>query len=145
MPRTEVPNESVFGPGPGRVTSHIYRETEIVDLLAAARGLNPRGGLRSATFEMLFGLIASTGLRGGSEALALLDGDVDLAVGTLTVRQTKFAKSRLLPLHPSTVGALTRYRQMRTRHMRTAIDSPFFISARCQRSPCPPRFGAHEY
>ncbi len=130
-PRTEVPDESVFGPVPGRVTPHIYRETELVDLLAAARGLNPLGGLRPATYETLFGLIASTGLR-VSEALALLDGDVELAKGTLTVRQTKFAKSRLLPLHPSTVEALTRYRQLRSRHMRTATDSPFFISTRGQ-------------
>lgn len=131
-PRTEVPDESVFGPAPGRVTPHIYREAEIVELLAAARGLNPRGGLRPATFETLFGLIASTGLR-VSEALALLDGDVDLAVGTLTVRQTKFAKSRLLPLHPSTVKALTRYRQLRSRHVRTTTDSPFFIGTRGRR------------
>jgi site-specific recombinase XerD len=67
-PSTEVPDESVFGPVPGRVTPHIYREAEIVDLLAAARGLNPRGGLRPATYEMLFGLIASTGLRVEIEA-----------------------------------------------------------------------------
>jgi integrase len=131
-PCTEVPDESVFGPVPGRVTPHIYRETEIVDLLAAARALNPRGGLRAATFETLFGLIASTGLR-VSEARALLDDDVDLTVGTLTVRQTKFAKSRLLPLHPSTVEALTRYRQLRNRHVRVATDSPFFIGTRGRR------------
>jgi len=113
--RTEVPDESVFGPVPGRVAPHIYREDEIVELLAAARQLTPRGGLRPATYETLFGLIASAGLR-VSEALALRDRDVDLAAGMLTVRQTKFAKSRQLPLHPSTVDALTRYRRLRRRH-----------------------------
>src|SRR5580658_5466083 len=88
-PRTEVPDESVFGPVPGRVAPHVYREDEIVKLLAAARQLNPRGGLRPATYETLLGLIASAGLR-VSEALALRDRDVDLTAGMLIVRQTKF-------------------------------------------------------
>jgi len=131
-PRTEVPDESVFGPVPGRVAPHIYREAEIVELLAAARQLNPQGGLRPTTFETLFGLIASAGLR-VSEALALLDGDIDLTAGTLTVRQTKFAKSRLLPLHPSTVQALARYRRLRGRQVHTAAETPFFVGTRGQR------------
>jgi integrase len=131
-PRTEVPDESVFGPVPGRVAPHIYREEEIVDLLAAARRLQPQGGLRPAAFETLFGLIASAGLR-VSEALDLLDTDVDLNSGALTVRQTKFAKSRLLPLHPSTVNALERYRRQRTRHVRTTAETPFFVGTRGQR------------
>ncbi|MFZ1682487.1 MAG: integrase, partial [Candidatus Zixiibacteriota bacterium] len=48
-PDTEVPDESIFGPVPGRVAPHIYREEEIVELLAAARKLGPRGSLRPAT------------------------------------------------------------------------------------------------
>jgi integrase len=131
-PRTEVPDESVFGPVPGRVAPHIYREDEIVELLAAARGLNPQGGLRPATFETLFGLIASAGMR-VSEALALLDADVDLTAGTLTVRQTKFAKSRRLPLHSSTVEALVRYRRLRCRQVRSTAQTPFFVGTRGRR------------
>jgi integrase len=131
-PRTEVPDESVFGPVPGRVAPHIYREDEIVELLAAARRLNPQGGLRPATFETLFGLIASAGMR-VSEALALLDADVDLTAGTLTVRQTKFAKSRRLPLHSSTVEALVRYRRLRCRQVRCTAQTPFFVGTRGRR------------
>ena len=56
---------------------HIYTEREIVDLLSAARRLGPAPGLRGATYEALFGLIASTGLR-VSEALQLRNVDVDL-------------------------------------------------------------------
>jgi integrase len=130
-PRTEVPDGSVFGPVPGRVAPHIYRQEEIVELLAAARGLQPHGGLRPATYEALFGLIASVGLR-VSEALSLLDADVDLKFATLTVRQTKFAKSRRLPLHPSTVVALERYRRLRVRHVRTTAESCFFVGTRGQ-------------
>jgi integrase len=131
-PLTEVPDESIFGPLPGRVAPHIYREEEIVELLSAARTLNSQGGLRPATFETLFGLIASVGLR-VSEALALLDADVDLKDGTLTIRQTKFKKSRLLPLHPSTVEALTRYRQLRMCQVPITAQTPFFIGTRGQR------------
>jgi integrase len=128
-PDTEVPDELIFGPEPGRVAPHIYREREIVELLAAARQLGPRGGLRPATFETLFGLMASTGLR-VSEAIHLRDADVDLKRGMLTVRQTKFAKSRQLPVHPSTVEALARYRRQRARRIPTTADTPFLISSR---------------
>lgn len=131
-PSTEVPDASVFGPVPGRVAPHIYRDDEIVELLAAARDLNPQGGLRPATYETLFGLIAAAGLR-VSEALSLLDTDVDLSDNTLMVRQTKFAKSRLLPLHPSTVEVLVRYRQLRSRQIPTTADTPFFVGTRGHR------------
>lgn len=131
-PHSEVPDESLFGPVPGRVAPHIYREEEIVELLGAARRLDPRGGLRPATFEALFGLIASSGLR-VSEALALRDADVDLIAGMLTVQRTKFAKSRQLPLHTSTVTALSRYRRLRAQFVRTSPQMPFFIGSRGRR------------
>lgn len=107
----------------------IYHEDEIVELLAAARQLGPHGSLRPMTFETLFGLMASTGLR-VSEAIHLRDDDVDLKHGMLTIRQTKFAKSRQLPLHPSTVTALSRYRRQRARYVPTTDDSPFLIGSR---------------
>ena len=128
-PRTAVPDESIFGPVPGRVTPHIYRDEEIIALLAAARALYPESGLRAVTFETVFGLLASTGLR-VSEALALRDDDVDLTAGTLTVRRTKFAKSRLVPLHWSTVEALARYRRRRCRAVHASAQMPFFIGTR---------------
>lgn len=131
-PDTELPEPSLFGPEPGRVAPHIYREEEIVELLAAARRLGPRGSLRPATFETLFGLMASTGLR-VSEAIHLRDADVDLKRGMLTVRQTKFAKSRQVPMHPSTVEALARYRRQRARRVLTTADTPFFIGSRGRR------------
>lgn len=131
-PDTEVPDESIFGTPPGRVAPHIYHDEEIVELLSVARALGPHGSLRPATFETLFGLMASTGLR-VSEAIHLHDADVDLRHGMLIVRQTKFAKSRQLPLHPSTVAALARYRQQRTRYVSATADTPFLIGSRGQR------------
>lgn len=131
-PDTEVPEASLFGPERGRVAPHIYREEEVVDLLAAARILGPSGSIRPFTFETLFGLMASTGLR-VSEAIHLRDADVDLKRAMLTIRQTKFAKSRQLPIHPSTVEALARYRKQRERHLSTTPGMPFLISSRGRR------------
>ena len=128
-PATEVPDEAVFGRVPGRTTPHVYRDQEIVELLAAAGQLGPPGGLRAAVMETLFGLIACTGLR-ISEALGLGDADVDLKAEALTVRQSKFGKSRLIPLHPSAVEALARYRTQRARHVRVTPDAPFFVATR---------------
>ena len=126
---TEVPDDSTFGPLPGRRAPHIYREKEIVALLAAARKLGPSDGLRAATYETLFGLIASAGLR-ISEAIGLADIDVDLDACVLTVRQTKFGKSRLIPLHQSVIAPLANYRALRLRHFRTTPRMPFFIGSR---------------
>jgi integrase len=135
-PDTEIPEASLFGPEPGRVAPHIYREDEIADLLAAARALGPSGSLRPFTYETLFGLMASTGVR-VSEAIHLRDADADLKLGMLTIRQTKFAKSRQLPIHPSTVKALVRYRKQRERYRPTTTGMPFLIGSRGRRLGLP--------
>ena len=128
-PSTEVPTDAVFGPIPGRVTPHIYREDEIVQLMGEAVKLGPVGGLRGKVVQTLFGLMACTGLR-ISEALALRDADVDMKSGVLTIHQSKFGKSRLVPLHPSAVDALVHYRKQRDRHVQPSADTPFFVSTR---------------
>jgi len=136
-PRTEVPDDAIFGRLPERQAPHIYTEQEIVDLLAAARRLGPTPGLRGAIFETLFGLIASTGMR-ISEALSLHNEDVDLKCGMLTIHQTKFGKSRQVPMHSSTVDALRRYRWMRDLASVSAQnDAPFFVGTRGRRQGRP--------
>lgn len=132
-PHTEVPDDSIFGRIGQRLAPHIYSEQEITDLLAAAHKLDSFiPGLRGATYETLFGLIASTGLR-ISEALHLLDLDVDLKSGMLTIRQTKFAKSRHVPIHPSTIEILKQYRSKRNLYIAVTDHTPFFISTRGRR------------
>ena len=132
-PHTEVPDDAIFGSLPERLAPHIYSEQEIADLLAAARRLGPAEGLRCVVYETLFGLIASTGMR-ISEALALLNKDVDLKYGMLTIHQTKFGKSRQIPLHPSTVAALRRYLWLRSLVGSFEQDeAPLFIGTRGRR------------
>ena len=128
-PETEIPEKSVFGRINRRLAPHIYTENEIKDLLNAAHHLKPEGGLRSATYETLFGLIASTGLR-VSEAVSLLNNDVDLKHGMLTIRQTKFSKSRYVPLHPTAIKELRKYYLLRNSYTHTSDEATFFIGSR---------------
>jgi len=132
-PATEVPDDTIFGRLPERQAPHIYSDEEVQQLLATARQLGPKPGLRGLVYETLFGLIASTGLR-LSEALSLTVGDVDLRRGLLTIRRTKFAKSRQVPLHLSTMQALSQYRWMRDlAGAGRDDDAPFFIGTRGHR------------
>jgi integrase/recombinase XerC len=124
---TEVLPTYALGRGHRRLTPHIYTEQEILQLLRHAERLAPVGGLRPMMYRTLFGLLAAVGLR-LSEALKLCVGDVDLNGATITVRQTKFHKSRCLPIHASVVQALTQYRRMRDRHADADPDAPFFVS-----------------
>lgn len=129
-PRTEVPDDAIFGRLTGRLAPHIYSQQEVVDLLAAARRLGPPDSIRGAVFEALFGLVASTGMRVG-EARSLRNADVDLKTGMLTIHQAKLGKARQVPLHASTVAALRRYRHARDQAgASTDADAAFFVSMR---------------
>ena len=101
--------------------------TSGIGLLAAALALPPEDGLRRWTYHTLFGLIAVTGMR-LSEAMGLERDDVDLDTGVLTVRLTKFGKSRLVPLHPTTSAALRSYVNRRDAHLGPRCGSTFFVA-----------------
>jgi len=124
---TEVLAPGLLGRRCRRPAPHIYTDEEIGDLLDQASRLKPPGGLRPRTYRTLFGLIVAAGLR-LSEALKLRVGDVDLHRATITVRETKFHKSRCLPLHASVVQELAHYRQVRDRHADPGTSAPFFVS-----------------
>lgn len=124
---TEVLPTNELGRGHRRLTPHIYTDEEILQLLQHADCLTPMGGLRPLMYRTLFGLIAAVGLR-LSEALKLRLGDVDLETSTITVRQTKFHKSRCLPIHASVVRALAEYRRMRDLQADIDPGAPFFVS-----------------
>jgi integrase len=133
-PITEVPPRSLLGRAHRRPLHHIFTESEITALVGQARQLTPQGGLRPATFAALFGLIAACGLR-VSEALRLTCADVDLDSGVLTIRATKFRKSRLVPLHPTTTLALRTYGDCRDRAAPRSALSAFFATATGSRLP----------
>ncbi|MEW6470706.1 MAG: tyrosine-type recombinase/integrase [Actinomycetota bacterium] len=124
-PRCEVPPRDVISTGHRRVPPHIYSAGEIDTLMAQARRLSPP--LRAATFETLIGLLAVTGMRPG-EALRLNRTDVDLETGTIAILATKFNKSRVLALHPTTVTALAAYTAGRDRRWPQPLTTGFFVS-----------------
>ena len=127
-PKTEVPAVGLL-PGLKRAKPYVYSDEEVSALLAAALSLPPAGALRRWTYHCLFGLIAVTGMR-LSEAIGLECDDVDLDAGGLTIRLTKFGKSRLVPLHPTTSTALRDYAQRRDTHLPTRRTSHFFVAER---------------
>jgi integrase/recombinase XerD len=110
-PSTEMPPLDLLFAPHRRITPYVLSDDEIAALMGAARDLvNP---LRAATFETFIGLLVVTGLRGG-EAMRLDRSDVDWSRGLLSVRDSKFAKSRRVPIHGTTLDALKQYLSRRT-------------------------------
>ncbi|MFY9829748.1 MAG: tyrosine-type recombinase/integrase [Rhodoplanes sp.] len=126
-PGTAIPSADLFGRGHRRLTPHIYTDDEVAELLLAAGKLPPAGSLRPVTYQTLFGLIAATGLR-LSEALNLRCIDFDSAQSRLTIRKTKFRKSRHVPLHLTAAAALAQYRQQRDHRFGSAATDHFFVT-----------------
>ena len=126
-PRTEVPPQGLLPHRYHRKAPHIYSDEEIKQLIEAANELPSENGLRPHTYSTLLGLLAVTGMR-MNESIGLQCKDVDLTQGVLTIVQTKFGKSRLLPLHPSTQRALQQYECRRNQICPNPRDPNFFLS-----------------
>ena len=110
-PATEIPPAGLIPAGGGhRAVPYIYSAGDVAKLLAAAGRLPT--AYRADTYRTLIGLVAVTGMRVG-ETVRLDRGDVDLGQGLLTIRDSKFGKSRQIPVHPSTVEVLAGYARRR--------------------------------
>ena len=128
-PRTEVPPEGLIPYRYYRKPPYIYNDDEIKRLMSAASELSSSKGLRASSFSTLFGLLSVTGMR-VNEVLMLDRQDVDLEQGILTIRRTKFGKSRLVPVHSSTHDVLKRYDKLRVRVFPQPATPAFFVSER---------------
>lgn len=121
-PATQIPPLGLLPGGSKRAHPYLYSEAEILRLLEGAKAYpswNRFPGpwwsrFQAWTFYCIFGLLAVTGMRVG-EVLGLESGDIDWREGVLTIRQAKFGKSRLVPLHPSTLKALATFARHRDR------------------------------
>lgn len=125
--RTQIPSVQLLGKAHRRVRPHIYSEADILALTEVAKSLLPTKGIRPKTFRVLIGLLYSTGLR-ISEALRLRQSDVDFSSGILSIVQTKFFKSRLVPVHASTKSHLEEYSSYRDRYFSEPQSKRFFLS-----------------
>ena len=125
-PAHEIPPPDAFGHASvRRGIAHIYSADDIARLIDAALRLKPQGSIRPITYATLFALLASTGLR-ISEALALTVNDI--TTDGLIIRNTKFRKSRLVPLHQTTRDGLNRYLSARARA--APPETVLFVSQR---------------
>jgi len=131
-PQTEVPPPRLLPARRRRNRPHIFTDAEIGRLMAEAARLRSSTGLRPLTYTTLIGLLASTGLRPG-EALALDKSDVDFENGILSIRQTKFGKSRFVPLEPSAREALQQYAERRDALCLCPQSPAFLLSERGRR------------
>jgi integrase/recombinase XerD len=124
--RTEVPPADLIPYRKQRPAPHLYTTDEIVALMREASGLiRP---LRAASYATIVGLLATTGMR-VSEALALDDADLDWERDLLTIRSSKFGKSRHVPLHRTTLTALRDYLRRRDRLRPHRRSSAVFLSS----------------
>jgi integrase/recombinase XerD len=131
-PFTEVPSPTLMPYRSTRARPYLYTEQEVRGLLDAALQMPtrwPSTPLRPWVLHCLLGLLSVTGLR-ISEALDLKLDDVDLGQAMLTIRAAKFGRSRLLPLHPSTVTVLARYLQRRQQYLGLRRSDYVFVSNR---------------
>ena len=130
VPGTEIPAHGLLA-APRRQRPYVLSDAEIEGLVVAAAKAPPRGTLRPVMLPALLGLLASTGLRIG-EAVRLRVNDVRLDTDPphLRVLQTKFQKSRLVPMHPSAAAALAAYLRRREDLGYHALSDAVFVAER---------------
>lgn len=129
-PRTEIPPPGLIAFKQRWRPPYLFTPAEIKTLMSLARRLRWR--LPAASHETLIGLLAATGMRVG-EALRLDQEDIDWNTGILSVRESKFGKSRMVPIRPSTLKALDRYACIRDELCPRQRTKAFFASVRGNR------------
>lgn len=136
-PDNYVPESRLIKRGPTVRLPHIYTTEEAMKLIRLARMLTPNGSLRPHTYSTLIALLWVSGLR-IREALKLNLEDVDTDNAVLHIRESKFFKSRFVPLTLSSAAALETYRRLRAEHGHDQRPgAPFFINEcarRCSHS-----------
>jgi len=127
-PDTDVPGPGLL-PSPRRPKPYLFTSTQLAALFAAAQASRPHGSLRPHTLSTLIGLLSSTGLRIG-EAIRLRVDHVKLDHDPpqLHILETKFHKSRIVPLHPSTADHLRCYAEQRAHLHYDGLSDAFFVS-----------------
>jgi integrase/recombinase XerD len=128
VPETEIPDRGLITYC-RRPKPYIFSEAEIERLIASALACGPADSLRPHTLSAVIGALAATGLRVG-EAIRLKNDDVQLdeLPPHLVIRETKFHKSRIVPLHATVAEMLRQYSDERRRLQYHALSEAFFVS-----------------
>ena len=131
-PTCFVPDPLLFPSQHQPVRPYIFTHGEIAKLIEVAERLKPSrdNPVRAEVFTLALTLLYTTGLRRG-ELLRMTVGDYDMRERALLVRESKFHKSRFLPLSADGVLALERYLQARrTRRLRVSPETPLIWNRR---------------
>jgi len=131
---TYIPEKGLVGPAKVQTKPYIFSQEEIDKLMQQAMQLNVRSKILSSTYKTIIGLLWVTGMRIG-EVIRLKIEDINATQGIITVRQTKFYKSRIIPLRPSTTQRLVNYLEQRSSFgYGNAPAEPVFVNNRGK--PC---------
>jgi integrase len=129
-PEVPVPPVRLLAAAKGR-RPYLYSADQIAALLDAASAIRHGGPLRPHAYQTLLGLMTSTGIRVGEAIrLKVCDVELDAEPSLLHIKESKFGKSRILPLHPTTADRLKCYKRLRTRLGYSKRSDAFFVSER---------------
>lgn len=123
--KTEVPPDDVLPRSRPRQQPYIYSAADVMGLMAVTRQI--RDPFRAHTYRTLIGVLASTGMRVG-EVIGLDRTDLDREEAVITVRDSKFGKSREVPLHSTTLEAIEDYARHRRRRFSRPLSPAFLLS-----------------
>jgi integrase len=128
IPETEVPDYGLVASA-RRSKPYLFSPEQIDRIIAAVNAKGPDDSLRPHTLSAVIGVLAATGLRVG-EAIRLTIDDVklDALPPHLFIRETKFGKTRIVPIHPTTSAMLRTYSEQRKRLQHDALSDAFFVS-----------------
>lgn len=127
-----VPSEWIFPYDDHKFVPYIFSEAEVASILSATRFLKPcwKSPLRAQTIQIGVLLMYTTGMRSGELLNVKLD-DFNSSEGTLLIRDTKFHKSRVIPMSPSVILKVEEYLDLRReKRLPLEMSSPLVLS-RC--------------
>ncbi|MCC6225413.1 MAG: tyrosine-type recombinase/integrase [Microthrixaceae bacterium] len=125
-PATEVPPSGIVSYRALRRAPYLFTDDEI-SLLITTAASSARTVQRAVMLRTLIGLLTVTGMRVG-EALRLCDADIDTDTAVITIRATKFNKSRQVPVTASTVEALETCMKVRDEKLPSSHWPNVFVS-----------------
>jgi len=126
--RTEIPPLNLIPSSYQRSKPYIYTNEQIQNLLKACTKLGSRSEILKHTYYTLFGLLSITGMR-ISEAISLKQSNVDFSNEIIFIKKTKFRKSRIIPLHSSTLSELEKYINYRSKLIPQSKSPNLFVSS----------------
>jgi integrase/recombinase XerD len=131
-PRTQVPSAYLLPYHYHRRKPYIYSRDEIVKLLQICQNFKTRDSLHTLSYYTILGLLAVSGMR-PCEVLSLNRGSIDFETGIISISESKYLRSRRIPIHKTTITLLKDYTLQRDKILGTLWTEAFFVDRRGSR------------